>query len=220
MDYRNTNKGATDSLIIYVTPLSTTAGTNLTNTATETQNEYPNTATAISNVHIPDPDVVITNTGNPTSANVGDTINFTLNATNNGPDSATGINVTDQIPSGFTYNSYTSSIPGSYNSTTGIWNVGTLTDGATAWLTLTGTAATNSAGTNITNIATEINNEYPFTVNIPNAIIYVKEANVTLSQVGGYSGNTVTFIVTASNNGPDTSSNISITDVIPSGLTN
>ncbi len=45
------------------------------------------------------------------------------------------------------------------------------------------------------------------------------EADVTLSQTGGYSGNTVTFIVTAINNGPDTGTNINITDVIPSGWT-
>ena len=172
-------------------------------------------------MHIPDPDVVITNVGNPSSANVGDTINFTLNATNNGSDSATGINVTDEIPYGFNYNSYTSTKPGTtYNSATGIWTVGTLPDGATAWLTITGTAGTNGAGTNITNIATEINNEYPFTANIPNATIYVKEANVTLSQVGSYSGNTVTFNVTATNNGPDNATNITINDAIPLGLTN
>ena len=212
--------GATDTLTIYVTPTSTIAGTNPINTATETQTEYPFTATATSTVHIPDPNVVITNVGNPSSANVGDTINFTLNATNNGPDSATGINVTDQIPYGFNYNSYTSTTGTTYNSATGIWNVGTLNNGDTAWLTLTGTAASSSAGTNITNIATEINNEYPNTVNIPNATIYVKEANVTLSQVGGYSGNTVTYVVTATNNGPDTATNININDAIPAGLTN
>ena len=167
--------GATDTLTIYVTPTSTIAGTNPINTATETQTEYPFTVTATSTVHIPDPDVVITNVGNPSSANVGDTINFTLNATNNGPDSATGINVTDQIPYGFNYNSYTSTTGTTYNSTTGIWNIGTLTDGSIAWLTLTGTAGTNSAGTNITNIATEINNEYPNTVVIPNATFILKK---------------------------------------------
>ena len=151
---------------------------------------------------------------------MGDGASFTLNVTNNGPDPATGINITDLIPSGFTYNGYSSSISGSYNSATGLWTVGTLNDGASAWLTLTGTVNNAQAGNYIVNHATETNNEYPFTVNIPDAKIYVKEADVTLSQTGGYSGNTVTFNVTASNSGPDTATNVTITDTIPSGLTN
>ena len=46
------------------------------------------------------------------------------------------------------------------------------------------------------------------------------EADVSLSQIGSYSGNKVTFIVTAKNNGPNTGTNIVINDAIPSGLTN
>ena len=59
----------------------------------------------------------------------------------------------------------------------------------------------------------------PRTITIPNSTIYVKEANVAISQASGYSKNTVTFIVTATNNGPDNATNINIKDLIPAGLT-
>ena len=64
------------------------------------------------------------------------------------------------------------------------------------------------AGTTTTNHATATWNEYPTTTTIPNSTIYIKKADVALSQTGSYSGNNVTFIVTANNNGPDTATNI------------
>ncbi len=111
---------------------------------------------------------------------------------------------------------------GSYNIGTGIWTIPGLDVNETATLTIMGKAGSGMAGFNITNTATEINqtesNPYPgTTTSIP---VYTKLANVLLSQVGSYSGNTVTFIVTATNNGLDNASNIVIKDVIPTGLTN
>ena len=46
------------------------------------------------------------------------------------------------------------------------------------------------------------------------------QADVGLSEVGSFNGNTVTFIVTATNNGPNTGTNIVINDAIPAGLSN
>ncbi|NJD22136.1 MAG: choice-of-anchor A family protein [Melioribacter sp.] len=62
-----------------------------------------------------------------------DNVNFTIKVTNLGPDSSSGIVVTDLLPSGLNYVSSTAS-QGTYNSTTGIWNVGTLASGAFATL--------------------------------------------------------------------------------------
>ena len=45
------------------------------------------------------------------------------------------------------------------------------------------------------------------------------EADSALSQIGNYSGSSVTFIVTATNNGPDNATYINIKDLIPVGLT-
>jgi uncharacterized repeat protein (TIGR01451 family) len=212
--------GGSAWLTLTGTAASSAAGGNITNHATETQTEYPNATISDAKIYVKEAVLTVTNTPNLPSVNVGDVTSFTLNVSNGGPDTVSNVNITDLIPAGFTYNTYTSSIPGSYNSATGLWTVGSLLNGGSAWLTLTGTAAASIAGSNITNHATETQTEYPNTVTIPDAKIYVKMADVQLSQVGGCSGNNVTFNVTASNGGPDAAHNVTITDAIPSGLSN
>ncbi|WP_414654787.1 DUF11 domain-containing protein, partial [Flavobacterium sp. UBA4854] len=73
-------------------------------------------------------------TGN-TSPVVGSQVSFELKITNDGPNNATGVQVTDLLPSGFQYVNYSSSA-GTYDSTTGIWNVGTVDTGVTESLIL------------------------------------------------------------------------------------
>ena len=151
---------------------------------------------------------------------MGDIVTFTLYVANTGPDSVSNVNITDLIPTGLTYNGYTSSIPNSFNYNSGLWNVGTLTTGGTAWLTITGTVTNMDAGSNIINIANETQTEYP-SATIPKANIYINKADVVLTQTSTTPvnvGDTVTYTITATNNGPDTATNININDVAPNGL--
>ena len=48
----------------------------------------------------PAADVQVKQTVSKISSKVGDDVTFTIKATNNGPDKATNINITDQIPAG------------------------------------------------------------------------------------------------------------------------
>ena len=48
-------------------------------------------------------DLTIGKTVNDTSPNIGDTLVFTLDVSNSGPDSATNVQVLDQVPAGFSY---------------------------------------------------------------------------------------------------------------------
>jgi len=72
---------------------------------------------------------------NPT-ASVGDYVKFTVTVKNAGPSDAGGVKVSDQLPSGY---SYITSSPsqGSYDDATGVWTVGSISDGASASLTIT-----------------------------------------------------------------------------------
>ncbi|MFH0735265.1 MAG: collagen-binding domain-containing protein, partial [bacterium] len=70
---------------------------------------------------------------NPTN---GDVINFTVTVTNDGPTAATGVEVTDLINTAFEIQSVNPS-QGTYNETTGIWTVGSLSNGASATLVVT-----------------------------------------------------------------------------------
>ena len=80
-------------------------------------------------------DIKIEKTVDNPNPQCDDYVNFTIKVTSLGPNSASGIEVTDLLPSGLNYVSSTAS-QGSYNSTTGIWNVGTLASGAFATLTI------------------------------------------------------------------------------------
>jgi len=74
---------------------------------------------------------------------IGQTVIFTIIATNSGPNDATGVTVTDLLQSGYTYVSSTTTA-GTYNPLTGVWTIATLSNGASASLTITVTV--NSIG--------------------------------------------------------------------------
>lgn len=73
----------------------------------------------------------------------GNQVVFTIVATNNGPDDATGVAVTDMLPEGYTYISSTATV-GSMDPSTGIWTIGALDNGVSGVLAVTATA--NTAG--------------------------------------------------------------------------
>ncbi|MCE7699775.1 MAG: DUF11 domain-containing protein, partial [Methanobacterium paludis] len=58
--------------------------------------------------------------------NYGDIIHFIITVQNSGPDTANGVTVYDKLPVGLVYQSHTLNY-GSYNSSTGLWNIGDLT---------------------------------------------------------------------------------------------
>ena len=95
-----------------------------------------------------------------TAANLGDLVYSTIQITNNGPATATGVLVNDPTPAGLTYaNNYYTGI-GTFNPTTG-WNIGTLENGATAILNIayyvTGTGTITNTAT-ATTTTTDPNN--------------------------------------------------------------
>ncbi|WP_293565334.1 T9SS type A sorting domain-containing protein [Phaeodactylibacter sp.] len=73
------------------------------------------------------------------SSNVeaGDLVTFQIDLVNQGPSEATGVVVTDQLPSGYTYDSDSGN--GAYDASTGDWDVGTLAAGESVSLTITAT---------------------------------------------------------------------------------
>ena len=73
---------------------------------------------------------------------VGGDVVFTIEITNNGPSDATGIEVADLLPSGY---SYVSDDTGTYDAGTGIWTIGAITSGNTSVINITATV--NATGT-------------------------------------------------------------------------
>jgi trimeric autotransporter adhesin len=87
-------------------------------------------------------------------------VTYTITVKNNGPNNATGVQITDTLPTGVQWVSDDSQ--GTYNPTTGIWNIGNLnykdtkTLKITALITGTGTIKNTATKTS----ETEIDNNY------------------------------------------------------------
>jgi uncharacterized repeat protein (TIGR01451 family) len=97
-------------------------------------------------------DLSLTKTVSNATPAAGSSVSWTLTVRNaaNSSLAATGVQVRDILPAGFTFTSATGT--GSYNSGTGIWTVGTVAIGGTATLTINGTVSA-SAGNPVTNVA-------------------------------------------------------------------
>lgn len=158
-----------------------------------------------------------------TPVNVGNKVTFLVNVKNNGPNTATNINIRDIIPNGLSGVIVTPSV-GTYNATTGIWTIPSLTNGSTATLNITGNATIPMAGKTTENIATQIN-QTEYTPELAHSTIgvYTKMADVVMSQTSTKIvnvGDVVTYIVSIINIGPDAATNFIIEDIIPADLLN
>src|SRR6185436_10558389 len=92
-------------------------------------------------------DLALTKSVSDATPNVGDVITFTVTLTNNGPDAATGVQVTDVLPPGLSYVSGLRS-QGGYDPATGIWTVGTINAGASVTLNILARVDSFEARTN------------------------------------------------------------------------
>jgi uncharacterized repeat protein (TIGR01451 family) len=73
-------------------------------------------------------DLELTKTVAPAAVQVDEQTTFTISVVNQGPDDASGVEVTDTLPAGLTYVS--DNAGGAYNPATGVWTIGDLAVGA------------------------------------------------------------------------------------------
>ncbi|MEN6573401.1 hypothetical protein [Methanobacterium aggregans] len=103
-------------------------------------------------VQVPAADITVSQSVDKTSANPGNKVTFTVTVKNNGPGTATNVQIRDVIPSEL-LNVVITPSAGTYNSATGIWSIGNMESGASAFLRITGTIKSN---VNINNTASRI----------------------------------------------------------------
>ncbi|MET9662710.1 isopeptide-forming domain-containing fimbrial protein [Streptomyces sp. NPDC006510] len=117
-------------------------GKQISNTATASYEnrlgDTPEPLTSTSNEQVtqvkPAADLIVTKAADATTVTVGQTVTYRITVHNAGPNDATGVTATDQLPDGLTFLSAAG--PGSYDPATGQWAVGDLADGAIATLVL------------------------------------------------------------------------------------
>ena len=165
-------------------------------------------------------ELALTKSVNLPSPNVGDAVTYTVGLTNNGPAPATGVQVTDQLPTGVRF---TSSSAGTlYDPTTGIWSVGSLGVGQSLTLTLTGQVETLGTKNNVAQITDSDQTDSIVGNNTASAALTPQQIDLELSKTVSNPlpnvGEAITFTVVLSNQQGQNATGVQVRDVLPSGL--
>ncbi len=139
----------------------------------------------------------------------GSSLTYTLTVTNNGPDDATGVVVTDMLPAGVSYVSDTCGAGPPVGSTL-TWNIGNLANGATVMCQVTVTVSpimtcsamlSNTASVTGTETDSNVaNNSDMETTMVVNSPLISCPANITVNAAAGQCAASVPFSVTAMGN--------------------
>ena len=207
-----------------------------TDTATNIETISTNNTSSIAAIAPRTVDLTVLKSG-PTTAISGNTITYSMTATNNGPSDAIGVQVVDNIPDGIrvisaTVNGNTVTIPASASDTTAsnpddiTFAVGNLATGVSnttiiivaAILPSSTAALVNSAVISTTDTATT---ETPTNNNAASVTTTLTQQNdVGITKSGPTStvaGGTITYTMNVTNNGPSTATSVSVVDTLPTG---
>ena len=174
-------------------------------------------------------DLSLTKTVDNPTPSATDNVVYTVTLTNDGPDEGTGLEVTDQLPSGLVYVSDDSG--GAYDPGTGVWTVGTLAAGASTALQITATVQATGDYVNTAELtaANELDPDSTPGNNDPTeddqasvAITPTVFADLSLTKTVDNPeplvGALVTFTLTLTNDGPLGTTGVTVADALPSGL--
>jgi len=169
-------------------------------------------------------DLGVTKTVDNATPYVGETVTFTVVVNNAGPSDATGVQVTEQLESGYSFVSAAATV-GSYNEGTGLWTVGNLGNGESATLTLV--ALVQAEGEYRNAVVVSGNEEDPDPINdedevtpdpVPLADLGVQKMIEGSEEIGDPRiGGQITYTVIATNHGPSTASNVVVDEQLETG---
>ncbi|MDW8328439.1 MAG: right-handed parallel beta-helix repeat-containing protein [Candidatus Bipolaricaulota bacterium] len=214
---------ATVTIVVTTTGASVPSVSNTVSVSAAEFDPTPanNTATVSTTVN-PAADLSVTKSDTPDPVNVGDNLTYTITVTNNGPNNATGITVTDTLPATVTFVSASTGCTHSAGTVT--CTIASLAASANTSVTITVTPQAGAVPS-ITNTVSVSGNEFD-----PNAANNSANQSTTVNPTadlsvtkGGSSssiqyGQNVTYTITVTNNGPNNATGVTMTDTLPSGL--
>lgn len=216
-------QGQTETLTIVATVVSPTPQANTASVVAVDQFD-PDISNNSAGVRIvpQQVDLGLTATVSDPSPNVGGTITYSVVLTNYGPDTATNISVADQLPTGVTFVSATSSA-GGYDAGTGIWTVASLASGSSVTLTIVADVDAPLVETNTATLVAVDQFDRIAENNTATAAVSPQQADLTIvtsvDQTRPNVGDTVTFTVVVSNNGPNAADSVNVGNLLPLGVT-
>ncbi|MCI0437240.1 MAG: Ig-like domain-containing protein [Gemmatimonadetes bacterium] len=168
------------------------------------------------------PDLVVSKSG-PATVGPGDTITYTLQVSNNGNAPAANVEVLDTLPSN--RSAFVDAPGGTLSGEEVSFPVGNLAAGASsAVFTVRIVGPTAAAPATVVNVARAVstsvdanpaNNRASVTTNVVLADLSVSKSG----PANALSGDIVWYVITTSNNGPSSASNVVVTDTLPAGTT-
>jgi uncharacterized repeat protein (TIGR01451 family) len=225
----------TFTLVVNVTGTGTGTITSTVTGSSDANDPVPANNTAIATTTVPSPinaDMSITKSTTATSAPIGSTFSYTIVVTNNGPDAATSVVMTDTLPSSLLFRSITQ--PSPFTCTTpAVGATGTITctaatlaNGASRTFTLVVEVAAGASGSivnsgSVTSAATDGNsgnsgsNSSGVTAAPASADISIVKSTTSNQAV---TGTTITYTILVSNAGPSPATNVIVTDDLPAGM--
>ncbi|MCA9010516.1 MAG: DUF11 domain-containing protein, partial [Planctomycetaceae bacterium] len=244
--------GAIETLVITLT-VGATAADNLvvSNTAAlatinEIDRDLTNNSQTVTASVSREVDIEVTKSAAPTTVIAGSSAGnlvYTVTARNIGPSLATGIAISDtdilaaSLPAGVTFVSAVGSGSTSYNTTSGIWTVGSLSVGGSATLTVTLTVGASASDTLVINNTATLaavnetdtvvsNNAQSVATNVDRRVdLVVTKATTNNPVIAGSGAGNLVYTITTRNSGPSNASGVTIRDNaliaanLPTGVT-
>lgn len=205
------------------TPSEAGTITNVCTARADTEDGSDSKACNVSTEVVEHSSISVKKTSSAATVTAGGPISWTITATNSGPNDATGVVITDQVPMGVTNvaasgNGFTCTVTGNeITCTAATFAVGTKT------ITVTGTAP--SVGGEITNTCmatgsestTFDNSECYVTTTIEDASAVSLTKSVSPNPV--LAGSQVTWTINVKNDGPSAATNVVVDDAVPASVT-
>lgn len=172
-------------------------------------------------------DLSVSKTDSPDPATVGEGLTYTVTAANAGPDAASGVILTDTLPSTVSFSSAsvsqgTSSLVGSVWT----WDIGSIASGASATATITVIPAAGGAVSNTASVAggqsdpDTANNSATATTTVIGGT--GANADLSISKSGSpdpvTAGSQLSYELGVRNSGPDGANAVVLTDALPAGV--
>ena len=219
--------GSSATINITATVDAGTAGSTITNTtsaATGDQTDPGNTGDILTaDIFVNNgTDIVLSKVVNNSTPNEGESILYEISVTNNGTINATNLVITDMLDAGLVpVGGFPSEGTWSYPT----WTIGTLNPGVTENLLLQVYVANGTAGQTLLNTISNTQDQLDLnltlddldesiTVNASDLVTVKTVDNNTPSE-----GDTITYTIAVTNNGPNDATNVFLIDQLPTGVT-